>query len=287
MPEGGELSESFQSDVKETELQQTLAHEFVASIYSWGTFAGQFLWVLMEWCSEGPLSVFIGDALTHSDRNTWIHQLALGLRHIHSLYVIHRDIKPDNVLIARRDDGTTAAKYIDFGCAKKVQDSELSHYGVSGTPGYMSPELEQRLPYSFGCDIWSLGITYMQVFTGTTQVWDESIGDAVSLVRRLKDAPHSEDKPASLVLPDLSEAAADVLNLVLRTDALRRPTAAELASRIQPMATSSAPSASDRATKVAELEEALTRERAALAAASARSLELQEHLDHARHHTPG
>ena len=117
----GERSEEFKLAVVETELQQKLgASEFIASIFSWGTFDGKrirllmrrhtlrssyelttlsftvgiFLWVLMEFCEHGSLTSYIKQSFDPALRDDWINQLSLGLQHMHSLSVIHRDIKP-------------------------------------------------------------------------------------------------------------------------------------------------------------------------------------------------
>jgi serine/threonine protein kinase len=98
LPHGGEHGEEFSEAVKETELQQRLAgSEFVASVYAWGTIAGQYLWVLMELCAGGSLESLIEKkhgTIDHEQRMAWCSQMALGLLHMHELLVMHRDVKP-------------------------------------------------------------------------------------------------------------------------------------------------------------------------------------------------
>ena len=90
----GEFSDEFRRAVVETELQQKLHSEFIASVHSWGTFDGQFLWVMMDFCDGGGLTSRLTTILSDARlRNLWIDQLARGLQHMHSLCVIHRDIK--------------------------------------------------------------------------------------------------------------------------------------------------------------------------------------------------
>jgi len=91
----GELSRGFKEAVVETELHQKLrGSHYIARVFSWGTFDGQFLWVLTEWCEHGSLAVHIDGSIDPELRDPWVKQLALGLQHMHALNVIHRDIKP-------------------------------------------------------------------------------------------------------------------------------------------------------------------------------------------------
>ena len=126
----------------------------------------RFLFVLMEFCSEGPLTKSIGIATTDiAKRDKWIIDLARGLQHIHSVLVIHRDTKPDNLLIAVDSSGHQTVKYIDFGLAVELNDREstIDDGKQAGTPSYISPELDARKAYSFATDIWSLGVVLLQV----------------------------------------------------------------------------------------------------------------------------
>jgi serine/threonine protein kinase len=79
--------------------------------------------------------------------------------------VIHRDIKPDNLLIAVDSSGHQTVKYIDVGLAVELNDREstIDDGKKAGTPSYMSPELDARKAYSFATDTWSLGVVLLQV----------------------------------------------------------------------------------------------------------------------------
>ena len=139
----------------------------------------------MEFCEYGDLTSSI-KTLDPVRRKAWIGQLALGLQHMHSLRVIHRDIKTvrwfivvavhtfynccvacsavqqDNILIAATR-GRKSIKYIDFGFAIQVPDHLPHRYGRAGTPGYMAPEVDSKQRYSCNADVWSLGVVFFQV----------------------------------------------------------------------------------------------------------------------------
>ena len=119
----------------------------------------------MAFCSEGPLTKHLSANTDVAQRDKWVIDLARGLQHIHSSLVIHRDIKPDNLLLATDTSGQQVIKYIDFGLAIELSErtSIIGDGKQAGTPTYLSPELEARQPYAFPTDLWSLGVVFLQV----------------------------------------------------------------------------------------------------------------------------
>ncbi|MDP2339698.1 MAG: serine/threonine-protein kinase [Deltaproteobacteria bacterium] len=93
-----------------------------------------------------------------------LRQLLAGLGSAHALTVLHRDLKPGNVMIAR--DGTV--KLLDFGIARSMGDETVTKTGdVVGTPAFMSPEQVQALPLDPRSDLFSLGVTIQSALRGT------------------------------------------------------------------------------------------------------------------------
>ncbi len=99
-------------------------------------------------------------------------QVARGLAKAHAAGVIHRDLKPGNVVLAERDDGTTIAKIVDFGISKLLtddadKDGVLTRYGSAvGTPQYMSPEQAQGQAIDARSDVWALGAVFYEMLAG-------------------------------------------------------------------------------------------------------------------------
>ncbi len=151
--------------------------------------------------------------------------IANGLAVAHSSEVIHRDVKPGNVLLGR--DG--AIKVSDFGLAFVISTLSVDSSEISGTPGYVPPEVLNAKPYSEPGDLFGLGATLYESLVGfhplTGNTLRETIGNTLKgAVRPLNDYI---DVP-----PQLAELVASLL----ATDPSDRPTAAAAASHLSQLA---------------------------------------------------
>jgi serine/threonine-protein kinase len=113
-------------------------------------------------------------------------QMAKGLEAAHRLNIVHRDVKPSNVLITQ--DGL--AKIVDFGLARVVTSASMTQTGgASGTVGYMSPEQSLGKPIDRRTDIWALGVVLAEMLTGQNPFWHGSVPLIVFAI--LNEAPRS------------------------------------------------------------------------------------------------
>ena len=205
--------------LREGRIAARLAHRHIVGIHDVGVHEGQ-PYLAMEFIAGGPVPV----SAPHTPREALeiVRQVALALAHAHREGVIHRDVKPDNIL--RRSDGSYALA--DFGIARAAHaDAALTGEGLAiGTPHYMSPEQVQGLPLDGRSDLYSLGIVLYQLLTGRLPY--AGSGDVAVGVQHVH-AP----------LPMLPEALAGVQplldHLLAKDPAKRLRDAALLARRVE------------------------------------------------------
>jgi len=113
-------------------------------------------------------------------------QMAQGLEAAHARHIVHRDVKPSNVLLTPQG----LAKIVDFGIARVVLAGTKSQTGGSaGTVGYMSPEQSLGKPVDLRTDVWALGVVLAEMLTGQNPFWGESVSSIVVAI--LNQAPHA------------------------------------------------------------------------------------------------
>ena len=149
---------------KELETIASLEHPAIVPVYDVGEEEGQPFFV-MRYMAGGSLSVMIEEGkLSLQDTARIMERIAVALDHAHKQGIIHRDIKPDNILFDINDN-----PYIsDFGVAKltEVPGSTNPENRVVGTPGYMSPEQVYDQRVDARSDVYGLGVVIYQMLTG-------------------------------------------------------------------------------------------------------------------------
>jgi tetratricopeptide (TPR) repeat protein len=166
---------------------------------------------------EGPLAV--GDALDIA------RQVALGLAFAHEASVIHRDLKPGNVMLL--PDGT--AKILDFGLAKLTDLSDTApRAGGLGTAGYMAPEQVRGQTVDARADLWSLGVLLYEMLTGVRPFRGD---DVVSVAHTIL---HDDPPRPSKLRPTLPRAVDELVAALLQKDREQRyATARDVAADIE------------------------------------------------------
>jgi tRNA A-37 threonylcarbamoyl transferase component Bud32/FixJ family two-component response regulator len=153
----------FKRFVREYRLVAGLHNEYVAHIYDQG-FAGEHPYIAMEYLSGGTLATRMHEGLSSLSAVRIASQIARALDAIHSHGVVHRDLKPQNILF--RENGRPVI--VDFGLAKSVDaTATLTRQGeVIATPRYMSPEQCLGKPADHRSDLYSLGVIFYEMLSG-------------------------------------------------------------------------------------------------------------------------
>ena len=148
--------------IQEYALLEQINHRNVARIFDHG-FSDEHAFITMEYFSHGDIRQRMVKGMSPFDSLAVILQVALALSQIHALGIVHRDVKPDNLML--RADGSVAL--IDFGVAKHAQQLEHTQHGqIVGSPYYMSPEQAAGLPVSPASDIYCLGVIFFEMISG-------------------------------------------------------------------------------------------------------------------------
>jgi len=163
MPDSGASDVAFERFLREFELIGKINHPNVVQIYSLG-IADDHAYIAMEYCSRGSLKRRIQTGMYADRAEEIMRQIADALGAIHEVGILHRDLKPTNVLF--REDDSVAV--IDFGLAKQSHlAAELTGAGeIFGTPYYMSPEQGHGEAVDRRSDIYSLGVIFYEMLTG-------------------------------------------------------------------------------------------------------------------------
>jgi len=163
---------------REYKLVAAMEHEYVARIYDQG-FSGDNPFIAMEFLPGGTLGARIHEGFSPQEALRVTSQIALALDAIHARGIVHRDVKPGNILF--RADGRPVI--VDFGLAKDLAiNSNLTIAGqLLATPRYMSPEQCRGLPTDARSDLYSLGVVFYEMLTGE-KIWaDESPANLIAM----------------------------------------------------------------------------------------------------------
>jgi serine/threonine protein kinase len=157
---------------REAQVASRLEHPNIVFISDFGTMQNGMMYLVMEYIDGVSLKQAMDESLQRRmpvvRALRILRQLAAALHHAHQADIVHRDIKPDNLLLGRKPDGGDQVKVLDFGLAKMLQSKEaLTKAGdLFGSPMYMSPEQCRGEPVDFGADIYSLGVVAYELMAG-------------------------------------------------------------------------------------------------------------------------
>jgi eukaryotic-like serine/threonine-protein kinase len=214
----------------------------VVEIYDYGVHGG-FEYLAMEYLPRGDLKARIQRGVSELEALHYVAQIAAALQVVHEAGLVHRDLKPPNVML--RDNDSVAL--IDFGLARSMDGSTIStQTGVLlGSPYYMSPEQAQGEPLDARSDFYSLGVICYELLTGQKPYIG---GTAMEVLQQHVNAPlpalpadlsRYEPFVARLMAKGRGERFANAAEIIAATAALRGSAAPDLSQtggELQPSA---------------------------------------------------
>ena len=224
---------------REAKAASSINHPNCVVVHDFGV-DGHGHYLVLEWVEGRTLSAMVaeGGPLQAERAVELIAQVCEGLGAAHAHGIIHRDVKPENVMVTPTPSGGELAKLVDFGIARAVDggESQLTGVGISiGTPMFMSPEQAMAEPLDARSDVYSTAATLYYALTGRTPY----LGDRMAVFRQVVTA-EPPDLPPALQ----SHPLAPVLRQAMSRDRAARPqSAGELAKAIREAVLASGPTA--------------------------------------------
>ncbi len=217
----------------------------VHDLHSVETPQGEIEFLSMEFIEGETLFARIRThgALTSGEACDLALQLCAGLAQAHRQGVIHGDLKPSNVILAKTPEGAVRAVITDFGLARfqSAGEENEAHGGAAGTYDYMAPELFHGVPPSVASDLYALGVVFHQMLTGAAARWDDAPAEVAShestvTLKQVRPGPRQARRCAKLPKPwnsvvakclaplpaDRFESADEVADRLLPRRVLRR-----------------------------------------------------------------
>lgn len=200
----------------EAQTARLLQHADIVKVLEQGRTGDGQAWMALEWLTGHPLArhTAAGHRLDDGTVLRIAGRVARALDHAHLHGVVHRDIKPDNILV---DLAANQVKIADFGVSR-VEDASATQTGtILGTPAYMAPEQLAGAPASPLGDLYSLGVVIFELLTGRRPIEASSLGQ---WLRRISQEPAT---PLCDLRKDLPQAVGQIVDRLLERDPAQRP----------------------------------------------------------------
>ncbi|XP_073324645.1 inhibitor of nuclear factor kappa-B kinase subunit epsilon [Pagrus major] len=165
--------------MREFEMLRKLNHSNIVKLYAVEELPSKQKVLVMEYCSGGSLLSLLEEpenafGLPETEFLTVLLCVVQGMNHLRENGVVHRDIKPGNIMRQVGEDGKSVYKLTDFGAARELEDDE-KFVSIYGTEEYLHPDMYERAvlrkphqkSYGVSVDLWSIGVTFYHAATGS------------------------------------------------------------------------------------------------------------------------
>ncbi|XP_061687643.1 inhibitor of nuclear factor kappa-B kinase subunit epsilon isoform X4 [Syngnathoides biaculeatus] len=165
--------------MREFEMLRKLNHKNIVKLYTVEELPSKQKVLVMEFCSGGSLLNLLEEpenafGLAETEFLTVLQCVVQGMNHLRENGVVHRDIKPGNIMRQTGEDGRSVYKLTDFGAARELEEGE-KFVSVYGTEEYLHPDMYERVvlrnhhqkTYGVSVDLWSIGVTFYHTATGS------------------------------------------------------------------------------------------------------------------------
>ncbi len=216
--------------LREACILESFSHPGGVRVFECGVLPDGRPWMAMELVHGHPMSKDMHQPMAATKVVPVLRSVVEVLAAAHAVGLIHRDLKPDNLLLAD-DDESYPVRVIDWGLARLNTFTRLTQDGTAaGTPLYMSPEQTQGKQLDGRCDVYSLGVVAYEALAGFPPF------DGQNLVEIVVKQVTTEPTPLHQLRSDIPRELSDLVASMLTRDPANRPTAADLMGMLDTLA---------------------------------------------------
>ncbi|MBI5360015.1 MAG: protein kinase [Planctomycetes bacterium] len=193
--------------VQEARSAAQLNHPNIIQVYDFNK-SGTLCYFSMEFVPYGSVQELLAKEkkLPQERAIKIILDACAGLEYAEKKGIVHRDIKPDNLMIAEND----VVKIGDLGLAKSLKDRSQKDQGIFGTPHYIAPEQALGKDVDHKADIYSLGATFYRILTGSTPYSGANVKEIIT--RKIKE----DAKPLKSVMPEMPDKLCNIVDKMMK-----------------------------------------------------------------------
>jgi len=200
---------------QEIRLHKNLSHLYVVKLFSYFEDSN-FVYVILELCRRRSMMELHKrrKAITEPETRYFMTQLLTGVKYLHEIKIIHRDLKLGNIFL----NDQMEVKIGDFGLATKVDYDGERKRTLCGTPNYIAPEVLGKKGHSYEVDVWSLGCILYTLLVGKPPFETQTLKDTYTRIK--KNEYHIPSRVGPL--------ARNLITRLLQHDPLKRPSVADI-----------------------------------------------------------